>query len=140
MEGAWGRKCEYFQDASIRSEYILIMKIFCDHIGFNVTDLNIMKDLYVRKLGMELVEEFDSFYAVKAGNVKFSFGGGYKKNPKNEDSTGIVLFLKTADLFKTRDMLIERSVKLISDITDEKGYKYLTIEDPDGNLVHIGQQ
>jgi len=98
-----------------------------------------MKDFYINKLGLELVEEFESFFAVKAGSVKFSFGGGYKKNPKNENSSGIVLLLNTVDLIKTRDTLIKKGVKLVTDITDEEGCKYLSIEDPDGNLIHISQ-
>jgi len=97
-----------------------------------------MKDFYVNKLGLELIEEFDSFFAVKAGNVKFSFGGGYKKNAKDNDTVSIVLLLSTDNIVKTRDTLIEKGINLVSEITDEGGYKYITIKDPDGNLIHIG--
>ena len=112
------------------------MKLTCDHIGLYVKDLDTVMDFYVNKLGLELIDNAEYFFAVKAGNIKFSFSTGeeyYKKQKSN-----INLMLKTENLEKTRDYVVSKGIKLISDITEVNNYKFFTIADPEGNKIHIG--
>jgi predicted enzyme related to lactoylglutathione lyase len=105
-----------------------------------MSDLKSMKDFYVNKLGLRLLEEEEHFFAAAAGDVRFSFFEGAKKYPINEDSAGLSIMLRCNDIIKTRDEIAGKGIELLSDITEAPGFlKYITIEDPDNNIVHIAE-
>jgi catechol 2,3-dioxygenase-like lactoylglutathione lyase family enzyme len=112
----------------------------CNHIGFNVKSLTKARDFYVDKLGLELLEETNMFFAVTAGKLRLSFTKDPEKLGKSELISHTNLMLQTRDLQKTRDELVSKGVVLKYDITDVNGYKFFTIEDPDNNVIHIGEK
>jgi predicted enzyme related to lactoylglutathione lyase len=116
------------------------MNLKCEHIGFNVADLKSMKEFYVDKLGLELLDEKGNFFAVRAGDVRFSFFGGSVKYPVKDDSTGMSVILRTDNIKETRDMIVNNGIKLVMDITEAPGFmRFISFEDPENNAVHIGE-
>ena len=116
------------------------MDLKCEHIGVNVSDIKQMKEFYLNLMGFKLIEETDSFFAAKAGDVRFSFFSGAKKYAINDDATGISIILRTGNVIETRDELVKKGIVLLSDIIEAGGFlKFFTIEDPDNNIIHIGE-
>ena len=116
------------------------MNLKCQHVVFSMSDKKAMKRFYIDKLGLDLLEEEEHFFAAAAGTVRFTFFEGAKKYPINEDATGISIVLRCDDIGKTRKELVNESINLLSDITEAPGFmKYITIEDPDNNIVHIAE-
>jgi predicted enzyme related to lactoylglutathione lyase len=105
-----------------------------------MSDKKAMREFYINKLGLDMLEEEEHFFAAAAGDVRFSFFEGAKKYPINEDAAGISIILRCNDITKKRDEIVNKGIKLLSDITEAPGFmKYLTIEDPDNNIVHIAE-
>jgi predicted enzyme related to lactoylglutathione lyase len=105
-----------------------------------MTDKKAMKKFYIDKLGLELQEEDEHFFAAAAGAVRFSFFEGAKKYPINEDASGMSIVLRCYDITATRNELVTRGIKLLGDIEEAPGFmKYITLEDPDNNIIHIGE-
>ncbi len=116
------------------------MDLKCEHIGYNVSDLKAMKEFYVDKLGLELLDEKGNFFAVRAGDVRFSFFGGAAKYPQKDDSTGISVILRTDNIAGARDKIVSNGIKLNMDITEAPGFmKFISFEDPENNSVHVGE-
>jgi catechol 2,3-dioxygenase-like lactoylglutathione lyase family enzyme len=105
-----------------------------------MSDKKRMKEFYIDKLGLRLIEEEENFFAAAAGPVRISFFAGARKYPINEDATGISMILRTDDISATRDELSAKGIKFLSDVTDAPGFmKYINFEDPDNNLVYISE-
>ena len=116
------------------------MDLKCEHIGFNVSDVKAMKDFYTNKLELELLDSQENFFAVRSGNVRFSFFGGAVKYPLNDDSTGMSMILRTNNIADTREKIVSKGINLSMDITEAPGFmKFISFEDPEGNPVHIGE-
>ena len=116
------------------------MNLKCQHVVFSMSDKKAMKKFYIDKLELDLLEDEEHFFAAAAGNVRFSFFEGARKYPINEDAAGISVILRCDDLVKTRGELLNKGIKLLGDITEAPGFmKYVTVEDPDNNIVHIAE-
>jgi len=117
------------------------MKLGCQHIVVRTTNISIAKDFYVNKLGLEILEEAQNFFAAKAGNVRLSFFEGYEKQETGEDAkTGFSIIFRTDDLDKAKEEAIAKGIKINGDIIDIPNFhKFLEIEDPDGNIIFLGQ-
>jgi catechol 2,3-dioxygenase-like lactoylglutathione lyase family enzyme len=117
------------------------MDLKCQHISFNVSDIEAMKDFYVNTLGMELLDDKPNFFAARAGDVRFSFfGGANKRNNFDDNEVGTGFVLRTDNIEKIRDELVKKGVPMLNDIVTAPGFmKFITIEDPDNNIIHIGE-
>ena len=116
------------------------MSLKCQHVVISMSDKKAMKEFYIDKLGLGLLEEEEHFFAASAGAVRFSFFAGAKKYPINEDATSVSIILRTDDIKRTKEELLSKGIRLLSDINEAPGFmKYLNIEDPDNNLVYIGE-
>ena len=104
------------------------MDLKCQHLVIRTTDVNKAREFYVEKLGLEVIEDAKNFFAAKAGGVRLSFFEGYEKQETGEDAkTGISIILK-------------KGVKVNGDIIDIPNFhRFLEIEDPDGNILFLGQ-
>ena len=117
------------------------MYLTCNHIAFRVSSLKKTKEFYVKKLELEILENTSTLLALKAGEVRLSFFEGYKKaviSSKNE--TGYNIILRTKNISSARNSLVKKKIKLVQDITEAPGFlKFITIKDPDNNIIHIGE-
>ncbi len=112
----------------------------CQHVVISMTDKAAMRDFYINKLGLNLLEEEDHFFACTAGPIRFSFFAGAKKYPINEDATGVSVILRTDNISAAKEELIAKGINLLGDVVEAPGFmKYFTIEDPDNNLIYIGE-
>lgn len=118
------------------------MDIQLKHIGFRTADIAKAKDFYVKILGLEFIEEMgDNFFAVKSGGIRFSFFGGYKRTvPLEEDNERLSVIFQTGDIVKLKEDLLAKGIRLFQDIIEAPGFmKFISVEDPDGNIIHFGE-
>ena len=117
------------------------MKLTCNHIAFRASDLKKTKDFYIKKLELEVLQNTSALLALKAGEVRLSFFGGYKKtSTASKNKTGYNIILRTKNILATRNSLVKKKVELIQDITEAPGFlKFISIKDPDNNIIHIGE-
>ncbi len=116
------------------------MKFECKHLSYSVSDKKAMKEFYADKLELELLDDGPHFFAVRAGDVRFSFFAGGKRYSIADDSAGMGIVLKTDDVFKAKEFITSKQIILLSDIIEAPGFmKFFTLEDPDGNIIHIGE-
>ena len=116
------------------------MKLKCQHISINMSDKKPMREFYIDKLRLDLLEEEEHFFAASAGAVRFSFFVGAKKYPVNEDAAGFSIILRTENILKAKEELIGKGIKLLEDIVEARGFmKYFSVEDPDNNLIFIAE-
>lgn len=59
------------------------MKLELQHVEIHVSSLAEAREFYVRKLGLELIDDIPALnlIAVRAGGVRISIFGGYKRDP-----------------------------------------------------------
>ena len=117
------------------------MKLGCQHIVVRTSDISNAKDFYINKLGLEVLEDAQNFFAAKAGNVRLSFFEGYDKHETGEDAkTGFSVIFRTDNLDKAKEDVIEKGIKINGDIIDIPNFhRFLELEDPDGNIVFLGE-
>lgn len=116
------------------------MKFECKHLSYSVSDKNAMKEFYADKLGLELLDDGEHFFAVRAGDVRFSFFAGGKKYPIADDAAGMGIILKTENVNDARAFVLSKDITLLNDVVEAPNFmKFFTLEDPDGNIVHIGE-
>ncbi len=116
------------------------MKFECKHLSYSCADIKAMKEFYADKLGLELLDNGEHFFAVRAGDVRFSFFAGGKKYPIADDSAGMGIILKTDNVNDARAFVLSKDITLLNDIVEAPSFmKFFTLEDPDGNIVHIGE-
>lgn len=116
------------------------MKFELKHLSYNVSDLNATKDFYLNKLGFELLNGNEHFFAAKLGNIRFSFFPGAKKYPIADDAAGMGIILAVEDIQKTKEFITDKGINLLNDIVEAPGFmKFFSVEDPDGNIVHFGE-
>lgn len=110
------------------------------HLSYNVSDLNASREFYIDKLGLELINGNEHFFAAKLGNIRFSFFPGAKKYPIADDAAGMGIILAVEDVQKAKEFITGKEVSLLNDIVEAPGFmKFFTVEDPDGNIVHFGE-
>lgn len=117
------------------------MDLECCHIVLNVADVRAAKNFYIHKLGLPVIEEYDGFFAVRAGDIRFSvFENGVRRDPKADADAPAVVILKTADLDATMEELRSRGVEFEADAREApKLMRYAPLLDPDGHRLYIAQ-
>ncbi len=116
------------------------MNLKCQHLSYSCADINAMKKFYIENLELELLDDGKHFFAARAGDVRFSFFVGGKKYPIADDSAGMGIILRTDDVNAAKENMVSKGITLLNDIVEAPGFmKFFTLEDPDGNIVHIGE-
>jgi predicted enzyme related to lactoylglutathione lyase len=96
-----------------------------------------MKDFYVGKLGLEVLEDFPQVLAVRAGDIRFSF---FKSSEELENQNRVQVILRTTDIESAKAAIAKAGVEIIEDVVEAPNFmKFLTIADPDNNTVYIGE-
>jgi predicted enzyme related to lactoylglutathione lyase len=113
------------------------------HVEVHVSSVEKAKEFYIHKLGLEFLEETPAanLFSVKAGNVRISIFGGYETNEAikaNQVSTHIIF--KTNNIETTVAELSSRGIVFTSKIIEAPNFiKCITTQDPDGNVIEIGE-
>lgn len=117
------------------------MDLKLQHVVVRTTDINNAREFYLNKLGLEVLENAENFFAAKAGGVRLSFFGGYEKQEITEDAkTGFSLILRTGNLEETIKNARENGIKINGEVINIPGFhKFLEIEDPDGNILFFAE-
>lgn len=116
------------------------MKFECKHLSYSCADIKAMREFYADKLELELLDNGEHFFAVRAGDVRFSFFAGGKRYVIADDSAGMGIILKTDNVNEAKDFVTGKGIILLNDIVEAPNFmKFFTLEDPDGNIVHIGE-
>src|SRR5689334_4170509 len=117
------------------------MELKCQHLVVRTTDINIAKDFYISKLGLEVLEETKNFFAAKAGDVRLSFFEGYERFQAGEDvGTGVSIIFRVDNLEMAIEEAKQNGIKLKGEIIDIPNFhKFQEIEEPDGNIVYLAE-
>jgi len=117
------------------------LSLTCCHILLSVSDIDEAVDFYLTKLGLILIESYPKFFAVRAGDVRFSvFLGGKKRDSGNEEGAPAVVMLRTEDLDAKIAELKGRGVVFEGDVMEApKFMRYISLLDPDGNQLYVAQ-
>ena len=116
------------------------MNLSCKHIVIRTADVNASRAFYCDALELELLENEEHFFAIKAGALRISVFGGAERFANAENYAGVSIILATDDVVETRDEVLAKGLSLADDIIEAPGFmKFFTLLDPDSNIVHIGE-
>jgi catechol 2,3-dioxygenase-like lactoylglutathione lyase family enzyme len=108
----------------------------CNHITIACSDIDRAHEFYIDKLGLTLLNRWPHMISARAGEVRFSI------SPSDELSKegNVNVILRTDDIDAAKKELESRGVTLLEDIVEAPNFmRFFTIEDPDHNIIHIGQ-
>lgn len=117
-----------------------------NHIALPTTDAERGAHFYCQVLGFRLVPRpafsFDGrwLYRAEAGVMIHLIHDENHQPPKGPINTrGPHFALQSADI--TRDLLLlaEQGVETVERVLPEKGYRQVFFQDPDGNVIEIGE-
>jgi predicted enzyme related to lactoylglutathione lyase len=117
------------------------MNLKCQHAVIRVSDVKTAKEFYITKLGLEVMEDAENFFAAKAGGVRLSFFGGYKKPDDPEDvRTGTSIILRVENLDEAKKELSAKGIEPLGDVIDIPDFhKFLEYEDSDNNVFFLAE-
>ena len=93
-------------------------------------------DFYTNKLGLPLLHRWPKMFAVRAGEIRISVF----QSEEVASSGNIEIILRTDDIETAKAAMINSGVILAQDIIEAPDFmRFFTVEDPDGNVIHIGQ-
>lgn len=117
------------------------MELKLQHAVVRVASITEAKDFYLKKLGLEVLEEAPNFFAARSGNVRLSFFEGYEKTDNSVDvKTGVSLIFRVMNLNDARKELESKGITFIGDVFDIPNFhKFLEFEDPSGNVLFIAE-
>ena len=116
------------------------MSLECTQVLVRLTDLALAREFYVDKLGLEVIEEYPTMVAVRAGSVRFSIFAGGKAHGADEDDPPSTMILGTKDLDATMQELSSRGIEFDGEVQTAPGFmRYISLLDPDGNQLYIAQ-
>ena len=116
------------------------MSLACTQVLLRLSDLAQAREFYVTKLGLEVIEEYPTMIAVRAGSVRFSIFAGGKRHGADEDDPPATLMLGTDDLDAKMQELAARGVDFDGEVQTAPGFmRYVSLLDPDGNQVYVAQ-
>lgn len=117
------------------------MNLKLQHSVIRVSDVNAAKEFYIKKLGLELLEDSGNFLAAKSGNIRLSFFGGFQKPDNPEDvRTGVSLIFRVENLENAKNELAAKGVNPLGDVIDIPNFhKFLEYEDPDGTVFFLAE-
>jgi len=118
-------------------------------LSINVSNIQKAKEFYADKLGLKITTNYRiddnnwwvSLTAPEGGTtITLSRASAY---PENIKPGMIVLYFETSDIVEAHKDLGARGVQ-VNDIQNDlfgpgSGVKFLSLKDPDGNLVHLAQ-
>lgn len=108
----------------------------CNHITILCSDIERAHEFYVDKLGLALLARWPRMIAVRAGDVRFSIS----QSDEIAKDGNVNVILRTDDVEAARDTLQSRGVTLLEDIIEAPNFmRFFTLEDPDANIIHVGQ-
>jgi predicted enzyme related to lactoylglutathione lyase len=120
-----------------------MLNLSIQHVEIRVSSLVEAKEFYVNKLGLQVIEEVPAIglLALKAGNVRVSVFGGFKKQETSmNDVTNTHVVFRTGNISETMIVLQSRGLDFPEGIKEAPGFiKFIGIKDPDGNLIEIGE-
>ena len=94
------------------------------------------REFYVEQLGLTLLAEWPRMIAVKAGEVRLSIS--QSEEIAKEGNVNIIL--RTDDIESAKTTLMSRGITLLEDIIEAPNFmRFFTIEDPNHNIIHVGQ-
>jgi predicted enzyme related to lactoylglutathione lyase len=113
----------------------------CRHLMLAVSDVTKARAFYIDALGLEVVEEHPSMFAVRCGSVRFTVVGGGTPQPDDADvNPPITLMLATDDIEATVSHLRARGVKFLGEISEAPGFmRHIALTDPDNNVIYLAQ-
>jgi len=80
----------------------------CNHLTILCSDISRMKEFYVAKLGLEVLEDFPKVMAVRAGEVRFSF---FVSEEEFAKQNRVQIILRTSDINKAKEQLLNAGVE-----------------------------
>ncbi len=108
----------------------------CNHISISCLDIERWFDFYANKLGLTLLHRWPKMFAVRAGDVRISVF----QSEEIASSGNIEIILRTDDIETAKASVTNDGVALAQDIIEAPDFmRFFTLEDPDGNVIHIGQ-
>lgn len=110
------------------------------HVVLNVSDVQVAREFYIGKLGLELIEESVNFFACRAGDVRISvFPGGHRLDLERDTAPNVKFILRTRDLEGEVRRLREKGLE-IDAIQEAPGFmRHAALMDPDHNLLFLGE-
>lgn len=121
--------------------------ITIDHVAYNVTDVEVSRDFYTNKLGLEEMDRPD-----------FDFGGVWYRTGPNGEQFHLIsnkdmlkeelppakkprtehhMALRVADIKACREELVSRGVEIVLDNKRPDGATQVFVQDPDGYLIEF---
>ena len=109
----------------------------CNHLVIQTPDIARARAFYIEKLGLTLLGGGEHYFAARAGELRLSFF------PSNEAPVGpgrIAVILRTDDVDAEFKRLTTSGIEAPDGIIEAPGFmRFFSFEDPDGNVVHIGE-
>jgi predicted enzyme related to lactoylglutathione lyase len=117
------------------------MNLECCHVLISVSDLDLAREFYEKKLALPVIEDHPRMFAVRAGGVRFSIlGGGDRREDDNPVGQATTIMLRTDNLEKAMAELSDRGVDFEDEINEAPGFmRYVSLSDPDGNELYLAQ-
>ncbi|MBC7935359.1 MAG: VOC family protein [Rhizobacter sp.] len=120
-----------------------MLNLSIQHVEIRVSSLEAAKDFYANKLGLQVIEEIPaiSLLALKAGSVRLSIFGGFRKQAASmDDLTNTHVVFRTKNISETMIELQSRGLNFPEGIKEAPGFiRFISLQDPDGNLIEIGE-
>ncbi|MBZ0204293.1 MAG: VOC family protein [Ignavibacteria bacterium] len=117
------------------------MELKLQHAVVREASIAEAKDFYLKKLGLEVLEEAPNFFAAKSGSVRLSFFEGYEKTDNSVDvKTGVSLIFRDGNLDDARKEFESKGIAFSGEVIDIPDFhKFLEFEDPSGNVLSLAE-
>jgi predicted enzyme related to lactoylglutathione lyase len=103
------------------------------------SDLAASRRFYGDRLGLELSEDEDGFWA-RLDAVELRVEGGARKRRLSREfyeEAGVLVRIETTDFDTFLGGIVARGIKLFSDVKDSDEGRFAGFVDPDGNLFEL---
>jgi len=115
------------------------VNLSCCHVMLTVSDIDVAKEFYLSKLGLDEIEVYPKFFAARAGDVRFSFFVGGQKHGPEHDST-VSVILRTEDITESVSKLAKSGVVFEGEVSEAPNFmRFVSFLDPDGNRLYLAQ-
>jgi predicted enzyme related to lactoylglutathione lyase len=109
----------------------------CNHVVIETPSIDRARIFYAETLGLELLESDLKLFAVKAGDIRFSF---FESDGEAHTPNAIKVILRTSDIESSFATLKAAGVTVLEEIIVAPGFmKFFTIADPDGNVLFVAE-
>jgi len=115
------------------------MKTHGSATTFHVSDIISSLDFYIKVLGFSERFRFGDYAGVELGEIQIHLSGPKAANKRAVGQGGIYIFCDDVDSYY--EEVASKGAKVQSPPKDyEYGMRDFVLEDPDGNLIGIGQE